>query len=650
MTTLWLDTETFSETPITHGTHAYAEKAEVLLVALALDDEPVVVWDTSDPERRGSQLAALQGMIDRADEVVIHNSHFDRTVLRHGGVTVPTHKIIDTMVLALQHSLPGSLGALCDVLQVPQDKAKDVRGKKLIQLFTKPRPKNMKLRRADSASHPEEWQEFIEYARLDVDAMRAVYRRLPRWNDSHSERALWLIDQRINDAGVAVDLDLAGSALRAFKRASRSLADAAGILTGGEVGSLTQRQKLLDHLADKHDFTPADLTKGTVAGLLKRDNLTDEVRSLLEIRQQASATSPAKYQVLLNATSSDGRLRGTMQFCGASRTGRDAGRLFQPQNLPRPSLRNEVIELGIWAMKADCEDLLFDNVSELCSSAVRGCLIAPEGCKLVVADLSNIEGRVAAWLAGEHWKLDAFRDFDKGVGPDLYKLAYARSFLKKHEDVTKPERQIGKVMELSLQYQGGPGAFAKMGAAYGVDLPEETVVGLVKAWRKAHPAISTMWYDLENAARRAIRAPDDLIEVRGLGFTMKNGWLRLKLPSGRYLSYCNARINEEGSLCYEGVNQYTRKWQEIDTYGGKFLEQATQATARDIFMGGMKRADDEGYGVVIRVHDELVCETPDTSRYSVDGLVSCMVRGESWALGLPLAAAGHEMPRYAKLD
>ena len=263
MTTLWLDTETFSETPITHGTHAYAEKAEVLLVALALDDEPVVVWDTSDPERRGSQLAALQGMIDRADEVVIHNSHFDRTVLRHGGVTVPTHKIIDTMVLALQHSLPGSLGALCDVLQVPQDKAKDVRGKKLIQLFTKPRPKNMKLRRADSASHPEEWQEFIEYARLDVDAMRAVYRRLPRWNDSHSERALWLIDQRINDAGVAVDLDLAGSALRAFKRASRSLADAAGVLTGGEVGSLTQRQKLLDHLADKHDFTPADLTKGT---------------------------------------------------------------------------------------------------------------------------------------------------------------------------------------------------------------------------------------------------------------------------------------------------------------------------------------------------------------------------------------------------
>jgi DNA polymerase len=301
-------------------------------------------------------------------------------------------------------------------------------------------------------------------------------------------------------------------------------------------------------------------------------------------------------------------------------------------------------------MKADAEDLLFDNVSELCSSAVRGCIVAPEGCKLVVADLSNIEGRVAAWLAGEEWKLQAFRDFDKGIGADLYKLAYGRSFLKKPEDVTKDERQIGKVMELSLQYQGGPGAFAKMGAAYGVNLPEETVGMLVKAWRKAHRAISSMWYDLENAARGAIRAPDEMFEVRGLRFSMKDGWLRLRLPSGRYLSYCGARINEEGSLCYQGINQYTRKWEEIDTYGGKFLEQATQATARDIFMGGLKRADEAGYNVVLRVHDELVCETPDDARYSVDGLAGCMVAGESWALGLPLAAAGHEMARYAKLD
>jgi DNA polymerase len=661
MATLFLDTETFSTVPITHGTHAYAEGAEIMLVPWAWDDEPVYVWDTQDiPNWRDD----LQAMIDKADEVVLHNSHFDRTVLRHCGVKIPVDKITDTMVIAMQHSLPGSLAMLCDVLGVPQDKAKDKAGKKLIQLLTKPRPKNVKLRRATRETHPDEWNAFIEYARLDVDAMRELYRRLPHWNRSSRERDLWIADQRINDRGVAVDRELATAALRAFQRTSRSLAARTAAITGGVVASLTQRQKLMDYLAVHHNFAPEDMTKGTVAGLLKGD-LDPVVRELLEIRQQASATSPAKYKVILNAASSDGRLRGTIQFCGASRTGRDAGRIFQPQNLPRPALKPDVIEHGIEAMKLDCEDLLFDNVSELCSSAVRGCLVAEPGNKLVVADLSNIEGRVLAWLAGEDWKVKAFYDFDRGVGHDLYKLTAGRILGKEPGDITKDERQVsGKVPELACGYQGGVGAFAAMGAIYGVNMPEEEAQGIVNAWRKQHPMTVRFWYDVERAAIKALKNPGEVFEVRALRIGVKQwlgmDWLCIKLPSGRYLCYPNAHldwkremangIEMRGPIGYDGVDQFTKQWLSLGTYGGKLVENIVQAVARDIFMGGMLRADAEGYPVCVRVHDELICETPDDPAFTVKALSAHMTRGESWSTGLPLAAAGHEMYRYAKLD
>jgi DNA polymerase len=652
MSILWLDLETYSPVPITHGTHRYAEEAEILLIALAVDDEPVAVWDCAqvpfDPRER------LQSMIDAASTVVIHNSHFDRTVLRHCGVNIPVEKIRDTMVQALAHSLPGSLGTLCDVLGVPTDKAKDKAGKKLIHLFTKPRPKNMKLRRADSASHPAEWAEFIEYARLDVDAMRDVYGRLPTWNNSRSERNLWRIDQRTNDRGVRCDLELAEAALRAFRRTSGTLAARAADLTGGHVTKLTQGARFLQYLRDYHNFTPKDLTKGTVAELLRSDGLTPIVRELLEIRQQASATSPAKYKVLLDATSSDGRLRGTLQFCGASRTGRDAGRIFQPQNLPRPVLKAEEIETGISAMKLDCEDLLFDNVTDLCSSAVRGCLIAPEDRKLVIADLSNIEGRVLAWLAGEDWKIKAFADFDRGVGHDLYVIAYSKAFGVEPEEVVENKksgdgsmRHYGKTMELAGGYGGGVGAYRTMGGPAVNALSDEQIQELVTAWRKAHPNVVYLWYGVEGAAKAAIRKPDEVFYYDQLQFDMKDGWLRIKLPSGRYLSYPNAAV-EGGRITHEGVNQFTRKWERLDTYGGKLVENIVQAVARDVFMTGMVGAEGHGYEVCIRVHDELITEVPDTTDYTVAELSSIMATNPSWAVGLPLAAAGFECLRYKK--
>jgi DNA polymerase len=651
MTTLYLDLETYSPVPITHGTHRYAEEAEVLLVALAVGDKPTGVWDT---QHLPTWKADLQFLIDAAERVIIHNSHFDRTVLRHCGVNIPVEKIRDTMVQALAHSLPGSLGTLCDVLGVPTDKAKDKAGKKLIQLFTKPRPKNMKLRRADSASHPTEWAEFIEYARLDVDAMRDVHGRLPTWNNSLSERQLWRIDQRVNDRGIAIDLELARGAVRAFRRTSGTLATRAASLTGGHVTRLTQGARFLQYLRDYHNFTPKDLTKGTVAELLGGDSLTPIVRELLEIRQQASATSPAKYKVLLDATSSDGRLRGTLQFCGASRTGRDAGRIFQPQNLPRPSMDADEIETGISAMKLDCEDLLFDNVTDLCSSAVRGCLVASEGRKLVIADLSNIEGRVLAWLAGEDWKVKAFCDFDRGVGHDLYVVAYAKGFNVDPEEVVENKkngdgsmRQYGKTMELACGYQGGVGAFRVMGGPAVAAMSDDDIQPLVNAWRKSHPNVVKLWYGVERAAKDAIRKPDGITYYDMLQFDMKDGWLRIRLPSGRYLSYPKAKI-EDGRITHEGTNQYTRKWERLDTYGGKLVENIVQAIARDIFMTGMVGAERHGYEVCIRVHDELITEVPDTDDYTVAELSSIMATNPSWAVGVPLAATGFETHRYKK--
>jgi DNA polymerase len=646
VTTLFLDLETYCAVPIAHGTHAYAERAEVLLIAQAVDDAPVEVWDCTDGNR-AAYLVRLQTAIDAADKIVIHNSAFDRTVLRWQGVNAPVEKVHDTMVQALAHSLPAALGALCDVLEVPFDKAKDKDGKKLIHLFTKPLGRNRTLARATTETHPEVWQDFIEYARLDVEAMREVYSRLPIWNYRGRELEMWRLDQTINDRGIAVDRELAEVAQRAAQRASKRLAQEAAALTGGAVTNTSQRGKTLDHLRQLGLETD-DLRGGTIDKLLLRDDLTSDIRALLENRAQASATSPAKYRTLSNAASSDGRLRGTLQFCGASRTGRWGGRLFQPQNLPRPTMKHAEIEVGIAAMKADVEDMLFDNVVELCTSAVRGCLVAAPGKKLVIADLSNIEGRMLAFLAGEQWKLDAFADFDRGIGPDLYKLAYARSFSKKPEDVTPDERQIGKVMELALGYQGGSGAFAKMAGLYGIELPDWRVKELVEAWRKAHSATKTFWKLTEEAARLALATPGKAYTAGKLVFRVDGTWLRVGLPSSRYLCYPNAAIDDAGKLSYEGTDQYTRKWTRLDTYGGKLVENATQAAARDILTCGMRHAEAAGYPIVLHVHDELLCETPDSPEYTHEGLAKLMSTGPQWAVGLPLAAAGFETKRYRK--
>lgn len=695
MTTLFLDLETYSETPISVGTHRYAEKAEIMVAAWAIDDGPVVVDDLTDP-RPDPQRAMFdfKWQIDRADTIVIHNSYFDRTVLHYCGIDLPADRIHDTMVQAMAHSLPGSLGKLCEILNVPTDQAKDKRGKALINLFCKPRPKNMKLRRATRESHPKEWREFLDYARLDIESMRAVYRKLPKWNLNEAERALWLLDQKINDRGVQIDMDLVRSAIAAVDRAQEGLAEDTRRLTDDQVRAATQRDAMLRYILEAHGIALEDLRGSTVEQLVEDETLPADLRELLRVRLQASTTSVAKYKALDKATSADSRLRGALQFCGAIRTGRWAGRLFQPQNLPRPALGGlhgdelqQAIGAGIDALKADCADLVVDNVMELTSSAIRGAIVSPSGRKLVVADLSNIEGRVLAWLAGEDWKIEAFAQFDKGVGHDLYKLAYGRSFRVDPEAVTKDQRQIGKVQELAFGYEGGVGAWVTFAAAYQLDLDTMAVnvlpslgAGLIseardaldwtrkqkrntygladdtwiaceaikRAWRYAHPATKSMWKDLADAARSAIGQPGVVISCGKLQLVKQRSWLRIRLPSGRSLCYPGATVGEDGQITYMGINQYSRRWERLKTYGGKLVENVTQAVARDVLAHGMMEAEEWGYEVCLSVHDELITETVDTLKFGDDQLAKIMSDGPKWAAGLPLAAAGFETYRYRK--
>jgi DNA polymerase len=683
---LWWDLETFSETPINDGSHRYAENAEVLLFAWAVDDGPVQCWDRTAP---GNCPGALWEALHTADEYWGHSSGmFDRVVMRHAMPKtleqMPEHKHRDTRVQALCHGLPGSLGALCDIFRLDTDVAKDKRGKQLIRMFCMPQPANQKLRRKTRETHPAAWAEFIEYAKSDITSMRILHQKMPKWNypNHEFELKLWQLDQRINSEGIYVDLELSAKAIEAVDVAQAGLASDVAEATSGAVSSATQRDKLLEYILAEHKVSLPDMRGDTLERRLADPNLPDGVRELLALRLMASTSSVSKYKRVMRCTSSDGYLRGVIQFSGAGRTGRDAGRLFQPQNLMRPTLEAEEIETGIEAIKAGCADLVTDNVMELCANAMRGVIIAPPGQKIVDVDLSNIEGRVLAWLAGEEWKLQAFRDFDAGKGPDLYLASYARSF---GVPIEQAKRQVGKVLELAMGFGGGVGSFLTFAAGYGLNLeemtaglsladdvvaeaknfwewsvetkrstyglPQEVFIAcdsLKRLWRRAHPKTEAMWKSDENAFRDAVMNEGEEFISGRCRFVRKGNWLRAILPSGRSVSYPAPRV--EDKLSYMGLNQYSRKWQRLSTYGGKLTENRTQAVARDVFKSCYPTVLEAGYSIRLPIHDQLITYAPDGLLYNAKHLAGMMATNPAWAPGLPLAAKGFETYRFRKED
>lgn len=446
MTILFADTETYSSTPIKDGIYAYsyAPDTEVTLFSYAFDNEPVQVVDLANGEKLPKRV--MDALEDESVTVVFHNAMFDRNVVEKSlGIRLNPKRLHCTMVQAFAHGLPGKLDVLCDIFKLPISKAKHKNGRALMLLFCKPRNGE----RLGKKTHPEKWEEFKAYAVNDTVAMREIFNKVPMWNYRGIEKDLWVLDQHINDRGFAVDLELANKALEAVNTAQEILAKRTSKATNGEVAKASQRDMLLKYILEEHGIELPNMQASTLRRRLEDPELPDAVRDLIAIRLETSITSTAKYKSLLKATSADGRLRGMIQYDGAARTRRASGRTWQIQNLPKPTHSHEDIELGIRAIKSDCVDLIFDNVMAITSSCVRGCIVSSENKKIFVSDLSNIEGRIVAWLAGEDWKIKAFKEYDEGIGHDLYKLAYAKAFKKAPEDVTKDERQVGKVLELS---------------------------------------------------------------------------------------------------------------------------------------------------------------------------------------------------------
>lgn len=609
---IYADTETFSPQDLSRvGAARYAEDAQIILWSYAENDEPAKVWDrVSNPQMPADLKRMWERLFADSDaRVVMHNGmNFDRRVFASNGFgEIPAEKIIDTMVLAYEHALPGSLEQLCEAFRLDADHAKDKDGKRLIQIFCKPLPVNYKLTRATPQTHPAEWERFKNYARLDIESMRVIYKKLPKWNATAQERRLQALDAVINSRGMCIDLELAKGAVETAARHRTHLAARTRELTGGAVSAATQRDALLEYLRAEWGLDLVSATRAEVEKRIAEPGIPEPVKDLLRVRIASTKISVQKFQSVLNAACEDGRLRGCLQFRGASRTGRFSGRIFQPQNLARPTMRNDEIDFAIEATKGGLLDTFYEDPMPVLSNLLRGLIIAPKGKKLVVADYSNVEGRVLAWLAGEEWKLKAFRDFDAGVGHDLYKLTYARAFNVKPETVTKAQRQMGKVLELGMGYGGGAGAFRTFALAYGIDLhdmadavkssispsiwaeacewyPKALLGGFTegmdkevflacdsvkRAWRKANAQIVQFWYDMDAGVRQAVIEGGPVRVGRYITVDKKGNYLRVRLPSGRYLVYPSPRIDDDG-ISYFGVAQVSRKWARIRSWGGKY--------------------------------------------------------------------------------
>lgn len=692
---LFCDFETKSRTPISSGTHRYAEdpECEILLWGYAIDHEPAKVWQVGiEPMPRDLLTAIKTVQADPDSRHVWHNGlGFDLNVLAKvmPEYALPKSNCIDTMLRAYQHGLPGSLGDLSLVFGLPADKAKDRDGARLIRLFCIPQ---FDGHFNTHETHPEDWAKFVNYCRLDVEAERELFKKMPRFNATKAEQALMLLDQEINDRGFLVDVDLAQKAVAASLAEGDSLRAKTSEKTDGAVDSATRGKALMQYLNDTYGLNLKNLLKSEVERMLDRDDIPEPAKELLRIRLNSAKASTKKFQVILDRACADGRMRGCLQFRGASRTGRWSGRGFQPQNLPRPSMSDDQIEEVIAYTKADALDLLTDNAGDALSNCLRGTIIVPEGKRMVVADYSNIEGRVLAWVANESWKLQAFREFDAGTGLDLYKLTYSRAFNTDPHSVTKPQRQMGKVLELAMGYSGGAGAFATFARGYGIDLHDMAKAvmpalpmatyeeaceayewaakdkrrlsgldrdvwiacdSIKRLWRKSNPNIVSLWKAFDDAAIECLTTGKKaVIDKRiGLWFERRGSWLLMRLPSGRYLCYPAALTGAEDEQCtftFMGVNQASRKWQRIKTFGGKLTENCIQAVACDVLANALFNVKAAGFDSVLTVHDEILTEAPDDEAHDHAALERAMEILPTWATGLPLAAAGFESLRYRK--
>lgn len=641
---LLIDLETYSSADITKtGAFKYVEAPdfEILLLAYAWDDGPVNVIDLA----RGEVLEYMElrnSILDPNIVKVAHNSAFERACLsRVTGRDLPPEEWEDTMILAAMNGLPLSLDAAGAALELKDQKIKE--GTSLISYFCKPCKPTIANggRTRNLPEHaPDKWARFVEYCRRDVEVEQAIYYRLRDFPVTAFERRVWALDARINERGVQVDTDLAEAAIAVNEAFTTTHAAEMQRLTGlDNPNSVAQLKDWLSAVGVNVD----SLNKATVQDL-KAKVSDPTTRRVLELRQLLGKTSTTKYAAMTNAVCKDSRVRGLLQYYGAGRTGRWAGRLVQVQNLPQNHLDGiaDVREL-VKQRDLDTLELAFDSVPDVLSQLIRTAFVAKPGCTFLVADYSAIEARVIAYLAGEKWRQEVFAN-----GGDIYCSSASAMFkvpVVKH-GINGHLRQKGKIAELACGYGGGVGALKAFGADK-MGLTEDEMQQIVTQWRAASPTIPCFWRDVESAAKRALNNPGRTATVPcGVKYRMDDDALRCLLPSGRVLSYWGAWLDSDGSICFMGQNQTTRQWEKTETWGGKLVENIVQAYARDCLAVAMVRLEAEGWHICFHVHDEVIVEAPEGSRW--EDVAEVMGRPIDWAPGLILRGDGYETKFYMK--
>lgn len=654
MADLSIDIETRSSVEIRKaGLYRYAQSPdfEILLFAYQMDDAPVEIVDLAQGEKIPEWIVeALQSA-----DVIKHayNAAFEWYCLNTAGYRTPLDQWRCTMAHGLYCGYPGGLDAIGKAIGLPQDRQKLATGKALIRYFCVPcRPtKSNGNRTWNLPKHaPEKWQLFKEYCKQDVTAENSILRRLDQYPVPAEEERLWQMDVKMNAFGVRVDEELTDGALYIDEVSRQTLMEEAMGITG--IDNPNSTVQLMEWL-EKNGAETDNLRKATVSDLLAGQP-AENVKRMLEIRQQLGKTSVKKYEAIRNAKGTDGRVRGLTQYYGANRTGRWAGRLVQMQNLPRNYL-GTLDEARKIVKKKNYEGLrmIYGNVPDTLSQLIRTAFIPSEGNKFVVADFSAIEARVIAWLAGEQWVNEVFATHGK-----IYEATASQMFHVPVEKIKKgnPEyslRQKGKVATLALGYQGGTSALIAMGAL-NMGLTEEELPDIVLRWRNANKRIVDLWYSIEQAALKVMQTAEPQA-INGLIFALEGDmlygqcFLTVRLPSGRKLFYPKPFLQENQfgkmALHYYSTGS-NKKWGVESTYGGKMTENIVQAIARDCLAETLKRIEDKGLHVVFHVHDEVIIDAPEET--TVDEICGLMAEPIPWAPELILKGAGFEGQYYMK--
>lgn len=648
MKLLSIDIETYSSVDLVKcGVYAYCESAdfEVLLFAYAVDEEEVQIVDIASGEKLPDAL--LKALTDPAVIKTAYNANFERTCLaKFFGKPMPPEQWRCSSVHALMLGLPGHLDGVAKCLKLKEQKMKE--GKALIRYFSvpcKPTKVNGGRNRNLPEHDPDKWLTFKDYCKQDVEVERQIRKKLEAFPIPKMEQKLWELDQNINDDGVLIDITFVSHAIQADTVFQENLYKEAVSLTGLEnPNSPAQLKGWLQTQGVEVD----SLAKKNVEALMAEVKNPD-MKRLLELRQAMSKTSVKKYEAMERSICPDHRIRGLLQFYGANRTGRWAGRLVQIHNLPRNDMKDlQVARDLLKSGNYQALELLFDNVPDVLSQLIRTAFIPSKRHRFIVADFSAIEARVIAWLAGERWRMEVFQTHGK-----IYEASAAQMFKVPIETIDKgsPLRQKGKIAELALGYGGSKGALKQMGALE-MDLTEDELPELVSAWREANPNIVNLWWDVEAAAIKAVKEKAVVKMQYGLTFHYTRGILFITLPSGRSLAYVRPKIGIDErfgkeQLTYEGVEQGSKQWGRIATYGGKLTENIIQAIARDCLAVAMLRLAEAGYRIKFHVHDEVVLEVPNGTR-AMEEVEALMGQPIEWAPGLPLSADSFETEYYKK--